>query len=97
MSRTFTKALHVVAGIVALGLVAPTSPVLAQVVTPQGGAPSSVLATGGGAALLDASDAAFLLLDHQAGLFQTVKDISVAELRSNTIMLAKLATLMKSP
>ena len=30
------------------------------------------------------------MLDHQAGLFQTVKDISVAELRTNTIMLAKL-------
>ena len=38
-----------------------------------------------------------LLLDHQAGLFQTVKDIGVAELRSNTVMLAKLATLMKIP
>ena len=38
-----------------------------------------------------------LLLDHQAGLFQTVKDISVAELRANTTMLAKLATLLKIP
>ena len=38
-----------------------------------------------------------LLLDHQSGLFQTVKDISVAELRNNTIMLAKLATLLKIP
>jgi nicotinamidase-related amidase len=37
------------------------------------------------------------LLDHQAGLFQTVKDISVAELRANTTMLAKLATLLKIP
>jgi hypothetical protein len=36
----------------------------------------------------------FLLLDHQAGLFQVVKDISVAELRANTAM---LATLLKSP
>jgi nicotinamidase-related amidase len=59
--------------------------------------PSSVLPTGGGAALLDPSDTAILLLDHQAGLFQTVKDISVAELRNNTILLAKLATLMKIP
>ena len=97
MSGTLTKALHVVAGIVALGLLTPASPVLAQATPPQSGAPSSVLPTGGGAALLDASDTAFLLLDHQAGLFQTVKDISVAELRSNTIMLAKLATLMKIP
>ncbi len=38
-----------------------------------------------------------LLLDHQAGLFQTVKDTGVVELRNNTIMLAKLATLMKIP
>ncbi len=58
---------------------------------------SSVLPTGGGAALLNASDTVILLLDHQAGLFQTVKDISVAELRTNTIMLAKLATLLKIP
>ena len=38
-----------------------------------------------------------LLLDHQTGLFQTVKDIRVAELRTNIIMLAKLATLLKIP
>jgi len=58
---------------------------------------SSVLPTGGGRALIDTSDTVFLLLDHQAGLFQTVKDISVAELRANTAMLAKLATLLKIP
>ena len=96
MPVTLKKALNVVAGILALGLLSPTS-VLAQAAPPQSGAPSSVLPSGGGAALLDASDTAFLLLDHQSGLFQTVKDISVAELRSNTIMLAKLAMLMKIP
>ena len=37
------------------------------------------------------------MLDHQSGLFQTVKDISVTELRTNTVMLAKLATLLKIP
>ncbi|HVP09666.1 MAG TPA: isochorismatase family protein [Phycisphaerae bacterium] len=58
---------------------------------------SSVLPTGGGRALIDTSDTVFLLLDHQAGLFQTVKDISVAELRANTAMLAKLAALLKIP
>jgi nicotinamidase-related amidase len=52
---------------------------------------------GGGKGLLDPTDTALLLLDHQAGLFQTVKDISVAELRANTIMLAKLAALVKLP
>lgn len=57
----------------------------------------SVLPSGGGKALFDTSDAVILLLDHQTGLFQTVKDISVSELRSNTAMLAKLATLLKIP
>jgi nicotinamidase-related amidase len=38
-----------------------------------------------------------LLLDHQAGLFQNVKDISVAELRANTTALAKLAALIEIP
>ena len=56
-----------------------------------------MLPTGGGAALLDPSDTVILLLDHQTGLFQTVKDISVAELRANVIMIAKLATLLKIP
>jgi nicotinamidase-related amidase len=54
-------------------------------------------APGGGKALLDPTDTVLLLLDHQAGLFQTVKDISVAQLRANTTMLAKLAALMKLP
>ena len=60
-------------------------------------AQSSVLPSGGGKALLDTSDAVIVLLDHQTGLFQTVKDISIAELRANTTMLAKLATLLKIP
>lgn len=47
--------------------------------------------------LIDPNDAVLLLLDHQAGLFQTVKDISVAELRTNTIILAKLGALAKVP
>ncbi|HEY9404636.1 MAG TPA: hydrolase [Pyrinomonadaceae bacterium] len=41
--------------------------------------------------LLDPSDAVVLLLDHQTGLFQTVKDIPVRELRANAVMLAKAA------
>jgi nicotinamidase-related amidase len=95
MSINFKKALRTLAGILSLVLLAPTSSALVQ--APQASAPSSVLPTGGGAALLDPSDTVFLLLDHQAGLFQTVKDITIAELRSNTVMLAKLATLMKIP
>ncbi len=56
-----------------------------------------VLATGGGTALLDPKDSLILLLDHQAGLFQTVKDIPVSVLRANAIALAALATLLKLP
>src|SRR6185295_16371453 len=52
---------------------------------------------GGGKALLDPTDTVFLLLDHQSGLFQNVKDIDVAQLRANTTALAKLATLAQIP
>jgi nicotinamidase-related amidase len=47
--------------------------------------------------LIDVNDTALLLLDHQTGLFQTVKDIPVAELRANTVALAKIAELAKIP
>lgn len=58
---------------------------------------SSVLASGGGIALIDPADTVILLLDHQSGLFQTVKDIPVADLRRNVAMIARLATLLKIP
>jgi len=58
---------------------------------------SSVLSTGGGKALINPADTLILLLDHQTGLFQTVKDIGVMELRANTIALAKLGALLKVP
>jgi nicotinamidase-related amidase len=48
-------------------------------------------------ALLDPDDSVLVLLDHQAGLFQTVKDIGIAELRANTTMLARLAALLDIP
>lgn len=57
----------------------------------------SVLPSGGGAMLLDPDDTVVLLLDHQSGLFQTVKDIEVADLRRNVEMIAKLCTLLKIP
>ena len=47
--------------------------------------------------LLDPDDAIICLLDHQAGLLQTVKDIGLAELRANTTMLARLARLLEIP
>ena len=83
------------AAFLTFGVLSHTSQVVAQTSSPT--RTSSVLPTGGGAALLDPSDTVILLLDHQTGLFQTVKDISVAELRANVIMIAKLATLLKIP
>jgi len=58
---------------------------------------SSVLATGGGMSLIDPSDVLILLLDHQSGLFQTVRDISVSDLRRNVEMIARLAKLLNIP
>ena len=97
MTRTLKSSLREFAMFLTIGLMTATTPALAQATPPQGGAASSVLPTGGGAALLDPSDTVFLLLDHQSGLLQTVKDIPIAELRSNVVMLAKLAPLMKIP
>src|SRR5262249_33923231 len=54
-------------------------------------------APGGGDALMRLDDVVILLLDHQSGLFQAVKDIPVGELRANTTMLAKLASQLKIP
>ena len=47
--------------------------------------------------LLDPHDTVVILLDHQTGLFQTIKDIPVAELRANTTVLARLAELAQAP
>jgi len=48
-------------------------------------------------ALIDPNDAVVLLLDHQTGLFQTVRDIGITELRNNVVVLSKAATLQKVP
>lgn len=48
-------------------------------------------------ALMDPRDCIVLLLDHQTGLFQTVKDVPVQELRVNTVVLAKVAAQAKVP
>ena len=48
-------------------------------------------------ALLDPNDAVILLLDHQTGLLQTVKDVPPAEVRTNTIGLANIAELAGVP
>ena len=59
--------------------------------------PAQPPATGAGQVLLDPNDTVILLLDHQTGLFQTVKDITIQELRTNAAVLAKLATLANIP
>lgn len=47
--------------------------------------------------MIDPQDAVMLLIDHQSGLFQLVRDMELPELRSNVIALAKLAHLAKIP
>ena len=48
-------------------------------------------------ALLDPSDTVILLLDHQTGLLQTVKDLPPAEVRVNAIALTNIAELAGAP
>lgn len=47
--------------------------------------------------LIDPQDAVMLLIDHQSGLFQLVKDIELPVLRQNVIALAKAARLARVP
>jgi nicotinamidase-related amidase len=47
--------------------------------------------------MIDADDAVLLLIDHQSGLFQLVRDIEYAELRNNVITLAKVAKIANIP
>ncbi len=51
----------------------------------------------GQAPVIDPNNVAMLLIDHQSGLFQTVKDLTVPELRANVVTLAKVATLCNVP
>lgn len=47
--------------------------------------------------VIDVNDAVMLLIDHQSGLFQTVGDMPMPELRARAAALAKIATLAKIP
>ena len=47
--------------------------------------------------MIDPNDAVLLLIDHQSGLFQLVKDIDLETLRNNVCALAKVAHLGKIP
>jgi nicotinamidase-related amidase len=86
------KVLNVLMSLMLIGVTASVSPVVSAQ-----SARSSVLPSGGGAALLDPSDTVLLLLDHQTGLFQTVKDVGITDLRNNTVLLAKIATMFNIP
>src|ERR1700730_6898876 len=46
---------------------------------------------------IDPADTVMLLIDHQSGLFQTVKDMPMPELRARAAALAKIATLSHLP
>src|SRR5215813_3982411 len=94
-TRIIPNALRALVAALMIGFLWPSSGASAQQI-PGAGSPS-VLPTGGGQTLLDPSDTVILLLDHQSGLLQTVKDVSLPELRTNVVMLGKLATLMKIP
>src|SRR5690349_13034886 len=93
MLMVLNGAFRIVAAFLAISFFSPNPSAFAQAPT----APSFVLPTGGGQTLLDPSDTVILLLDHQSGLLQTVKDVSLPELRANVVMLGKLASLMKIP
>ena len=47
--------------------------------------------------VIDVNDSVMLLIDHQSGLFQTVGDMPMPELRARAAALAKMATLSKMP
>lgn len=47
--------------------------------------------------MIDPNDAVLLLIDHQSGLFQLVKDMDMLTLRNNVIALAKAARLTGTP
>ena len=47
--------------------------------------------------VIDPTDSAMLLIDHQSGLFQTVGDMPMPELRQRAAALAKIASLANIP
>ena len=47
--------------------------------------------------MIDPKDAVMLLIDHQSGLFQLVRDIDQPTLRNHVVALAKVARLAKIP
>lgn len=60
-------------------------------------APTTIANFNGALPVINAKDTAMLLIDHQSGLFQTVKDMPMTELRDRAAALAKMASLAKIP
>ena len=50
-----------------------------------------------GKVMIDPDDVVMLLIDHQSGLFNLVKDMCVSQLRNNIIALAKVAAKLNIP
>lgn len=59
--------------------------------------PSTIANFNGQRPVIDPEDSVMLLIDHQSGLFQTVGDMPMTELRAHATALAKIATLAKIP
>jgi len=59
--------------------------------------PNNIANFDGKKPVIDPDDAVMLLIDHQSGLFQTIGDMPMPELRARAGALAKMATLCKMP
>ena len=59
--------------------------------------PQTIANFNGARPVIDPDNVAMLLIDHQSGLFQTIKDMPFTEVRANATTLAKVATLAKIP
>lgn len=59
--------------------------------------PEAIANFNGATPVIDPQDAVMLLIDHQSGLFQTVKDMEMTTLRAHASALARMATLTKIP
>ena len=59
--------------------------------------PSTIANFNGQRPVIDPEDSVMLLIDHQSGLFQTVGDMPMTELRARATALAKIATLSNIP
>lgn len=47
--------------------------------------------------IIDPNDAVILLIDHQSGLFNTVRDVPISDLRNYVTAIAKVSSLLNIP